>query len=187
MGVIEYLQSPIYLTIRQLQHRVSEMATASSGDEDNAPDPQTQRAMLEKVQDITDAEGWMPPTPVWQAPILATAIAGLAMMNNGPSGWALAGAIVGPIAFVVAFVDQMRRQRVVPRRPRKPVRPILFYGFILAVALVVTLAWRTLSVPDHSARSALILAGAWSVTAVVFAIGITVSNQMRDRWTRQPS
>lgn len=145
-------------------------------------DPQAQLAMLATIQDATEVEAWMPPTPVWHAPVLATAIAGLALINNGPEGWATTGAVVGGVALAVSVVDQLRRQRVLPRRMRKPLRAFAFYGFILVVSYIIAMAWDAIDLPDGSAQTALALAGAWLATTVVFALGITITNRARNRW-----
>ncbi len=142
--------------------------------------------MLETIRDATEAEAWMPPTPVWHAPILATAIAGFALINNGPAGWATAGAVIGGIALAFAVVDQRRRRRASPRRLRKPLRALAFYGFILVVSYGITVAWSVIDLPDRSGQSALTLAGAWLATTVAFGLGITMTNRARDHWAESP-
>lgn len=128
----------------------------------------------------------MPPTPVWHAPILATAIAGLTLANNGPDGWAIPGTAIGSVALTFGFLDQLRRQRASPRRIRRPLRVLTFCGFIVAVSCAVVLLWGRIDLPDRSIRSTLTMVGAWIATVAVFAIGITTTNRVRQRWTGPP-
>ncbi len=145
-------------------------------------DPQAQLAMLETIQDATEAEAWMPPTPLWHAPLLSTSIAGLALFRDGPAGWAIAGGVVGGVAVVFAAWDQLRRRRATPRRMAKPLRPLAFYGIILAVTFVIVATWGMIDVPDRSGPAVLALIGAWLATTVAFAVGIATTNRMRNRW-----
>lgn len=139
--------------------------------------------MLEAVQDATEAEGWMPPTPIWHAPILATALAGFALVNDGPDGWAVAGVLVGGLAALFAIVDQARRRRVTPRRMTRPARVVAFYGFILVVSGAIVIAWGALELSDSSGRAAVMLVAAWLATTAAFAVGISITDRMRARWT----
>ena len=158
------------------------METATEGRSEGELDPQAQLEMLEAVQDATEAEAWMPATPVWQAPVLATAIAGIAMVNNGPEGWALTGAVIGGLAALFAAMDQLRRQRVLPRRIRKPLRVLPFYGVIVVVTLGLVDMWGQIDFPASAGRAAGVVFGAWLVTTAVFLLGITATNWMGKRW-----
>lgn len=149
-------------------------------------DPRAQLDMLQAAQDATEVEAWMPPTPLWHAPLLATAIAGIALINSDAGNWAIAGAVVGGVALVVGLVDQYRRRRASPRGMRKPFRVLVFYGFIVLVTLGILQLWSTVELNEPSARTATTLIGAWLATTAVFAIGITITERTRNRWTSSP-
>ena len=162
------------------------MATTTEGRNGDEMDPQAQLAMLKTVQDATEAEAWMPPTPLWHAPVLATAIAGLALINDGPDGWAIPGAVIGAIAVAFGIVDQLRRRRASPRRIRKPLRAVAFYGFILVVTYCILAMWGAIDLPDSAGQAAPVAFGAWLATTMIFALGIAVTDRMRNRWTESP-
>jgi len=158
------------------------METASDRD-DHELDPQSQLAMLATVQDAAEAEAWMPPTPIWHAPVLATAFAGLYLINTDRAGLADLGAVVGFLAVGIAIVDQIRRQRVVPRRLSKPRRALGFYGFMAAVALGLALLWSRIELPSGSTKATLVLFGAWPTTTAILIFGIATTNRLSGRWT----
>lgn len=152
-----------------------------AGNEDEL-DAQAQLAMLASVQDATEIEGWMPPTPVWHAPLLATAVAGGALLNSTADVWPRAGAIIGGIALIIGVSDQLRRQRVIPRRTKKPLRILAFYGFAMIVTFVIAGLWFMIDWPADLAPRVLTLLGAWLTTTLVFALGITTTNWARNSW-----
>ncbi len=160
-----------------------ETATGRHGED---LDPRAQLAMLDNVRVAAEAEAWMTPTPIWHAPLLATAFAGLHLVYDGRDYWADIGAVVGFLAIGLAMADQIRRQRVVPKRLGKPRRALMFYGVMAVVTVGVIVLWSQVELPDRSARAALALLGGWLATTTVFALGITTTNRLHNRWTASP-
>ncbi|MGH1489126.1 MAG: hypothetical protein ACRBK7_06975 [Acidimicrobiales bacterium] len=145
-------------------------------------DAQAQLAMLASVQNATEVEAWMPATPVWHAPLLAASIAGFAVFSGGPDGWQMVALVIGVAALLIGVVDQRRRQGVSPRRTRKPLRVIAFYGVVAFVTYCTLALWSLVDwSPDLRPRP-LTLLGAWLATTLLFAVGITITNRMRGRW-----
>ncbi len=139
--------------------------------------------MLDDVQNAVEVEAWMPPTPVWQAPLLALFIAGMTLPNSNVSfGWAVGSLVLGVMALVVCFVDQLRRQRVMPRRLRRPLRVLVFYGFMLVMALAVVAVWSRIDWPTGFWLQLFAVVSAWVATSAVIAAGIATTNRLRDHW-----
>ncbi len=139
--------------------------------------------MLAAVQNATEVEAWMPATPIWHAPVLAAAIAGYAVAVEGPEGWRIPAAVVAGIALLVGLVDQIRRQRISPRRMRKPLRLVAFYGFMLVVIAAIAGLWFSIDWSANLGMQLLTLVGGWLATTAAFAVGISTTDRMRNHWS----
>jgi len=161
--------------------------TRPEGAGDDQVGPESQLVMLERLQDAAEAEAWMPPTPRWHAPLLATGLGGYGLVISGPGEiWAVLGAIVGGVAIVVGFIDQIRRQRAWPRRIRKPFRVLAFYAFICVAVYLTVGAWASIGWPSTWPMQMVTLGAAWLITAMVLTAGIEITNRMRNRWGLSP-
>ena len=159
------------------------MESVNGPEDDPRPDPQAQLALLKKVQDATEVEAWMPTTPLWHAPLMATFFAAFhVQMSNLPESWHGWATALSWIVLGVGLVDSIRRQRVLPRRLRRPARAIGFYLYIIAVVVAILMAWGLIDWPQSTAGSLLVLIVAWLVTTVVIGAGMMLTNRLRDQW-----
>ena len=156
----------------------------------NGPDfdPEQQLDELRRASDVATIEAWLPPTPVWHAPLLSLALVAVALLGTGNTGWQLFGLIAGGAALVFGLWDTFRKRKATPRRMGKPWRIFVFYFIIVVVSLMlVNLIDGTIDNafdrwPDSMPMQLLTITGVWLVGAVLFAIGVATTNTIRDRW-----
>lgn len=153
-------------------------------------DPADQLRQLQNAQDAAAVEAWVPPTPLWHAPLLATLIVALPVALGGPSGLRLPAFVVGAVVAAFGVWDANRRRTARPRSMRKPVRVLAFYVVIVTTSIVIARftggavteiseAWA-----ERREVAALALVGVWLLATAAFAIGVHATNTWRDRWVK---
>ncbi len=163
------------------------MESISTASDEQPLDPISQLEMLQQVQNATEVDGWIPPTPVWHAPLLAATIISMAIVSSGdPEGWRPIALVVGAIALTIGLGDQIRRQRVMPRRLTKPLRVVAFYLFIFLVTLAISIPWFNVEWPAGTGARLVWLIGGWVLTTAIFALGVFVGNRVRNQWAGAP-
>ena len=157
---------------------------------ENNLDPATQLKELRNAQDAAAVEAWVPPTPLWHAPLLGLFVVSIAALIEGPTELRIPALFVAGVTAAFGFWDSLSRRNARPRGLRKPFR---INAFVLATIAIpwLLLAATSAAVAEvadswssQPGSAVFMLIGIWLMTSVLFVASIWTTNTWRNKWLK---